>query len=43
MGSGIEILFEKSWSHDHSKSSSPEPMGRFPRNLACSSGDSSPS
>ena len=25
------------------KSSSPEPVGRFPRNLVCSIGDSSPS
>ena len=28
---------------NHQKSSSPEPAGRFPRNLVCSIGDSSPS
>ena len=50
-----ESLFTGSWSHDQdgnhadickkkpSKSSSPEPVRRFPRNLVCSIGDSSPS
>ena len=55
MGRGDESLIAKSRSHDqdgrhaHSmvkttqKSSSPEPVGGFPRNLVCSIGDFSPS
>ena len=55
MGRGNESLFTGSWSHDQDghhahimvktlqKSSSPEPVGQFPRNLVCSTGNLSPS
>ena len=54
LGRGNESLFPASGSHDQDgrhahmvktlqKSISPEPAGRFPRNLVCSIGDSSPS
>ena len=55
LGRGNDILFAASGSHDQDgrhahimvktlqKSSSPEPVGRFSRNLVCSIGDSSPS
>ena len=55
MGRGDGGLIAKSRSHDQDgrhvpymvkttqKSSSPEPAGRFPRNLVCSIGDFSPS
>ena len=54
LGRGNDILFAASGSHDQDgrhahiwqkpfKKSSPEPAGRFSRNLVCSIGDSSPS